>query len=400
MSGYFTTDRARKYGWGVPRLALLTLFAFEVVPRRFLAASSPDAAAAESLALAPYLASMRWLGHAYMGSIGAGVNVQVLGFLGNLAMLLLAAAACVWDVSHDYSILVYLVKTFSGDQLAGKLDTPEWKLVLLFTFGLFGPALWFAAGSNAAASDAARPYLRVLPLLFLIQAVCEFGDAHLEHHPLVGKFFRHRYGFEAFTLAALTCMPGGITTPELRVVQYDLVICLFYRVSNLCIIMYKNGLVAAAVAAVAKAARKLCFRVFGAISGRRLVNVTDAEIATAVLRASDVKGDALERHVATPAWRPLLSLESVDGPLYKSMLRDFHALVKALPPASEITRIAERRVDALLRDVGAVEGAVEGAERRTSSESDDVPVVEVSVSAGGPKRRATRASSTPTPRRD
>ena len=34
--GYFTTDRARKYGWGVPRLALLTLFAFEVVPRYFL----------------------------------------------------------------------------------------------------------------------------------------------------------------------------------------------------------------------------------------------------------------------------------------------------------------------------------------------------------------------------
>ena len=35
--------------------------------------------------------------------------------------------------------------------------------------------------------------------------------------------------------------------------------------------------------------------------------------------------------------------------------------------------------------MGAVEGAVEGAERRTSSESDDVPVVEVSVSAGGSK---------------
>ena len=390
MSGYFTTDRARKYGWGVPRLALLTLFAFEVVPRRFLAASAPDAAAAASLALAPYLASMRWLGHAYMGSIGAGVNVQVLGFLGNLAMLLLAAAACVWDVSHDYSILVYLVKTFSGDQLAGKLDTPEWKLVLLFTFGLFGPGLWLAAGSNAAALDAARPYLRVLPVLFLIQAVCEFGDAHLEHHPLVGKFFRHRYGFEAFTLAALTCMPGGITPPELRVVQYDLVICLFYRVSNLCIIMHKNGLVAAAVAAVATAARKLCFRVFGALSGRRLVNVTDAEIATAVLRASDVKGDALERHVATPAWRPLLSLESVDGPLYKSMLRDFHALVKALPPPSEIARVAERRVDALLRELGADGGAVEGAERRASSDSDDVPVVEVSVSAGASKASSER----------
>ena len=256
MSGYFTTDRARKYGWGVPRLALLTLFAFEVVPRRFLAASAPDAAAAESLALAPYLASMRWLGHAYMGSIGAGVNVQVLGFLGNLAMLLLAAAACVWDVSHDYSILVYLVKTFSGDQLAGKLDTPEWKLVLLFTFGLFGPALWFAAGSNAAASDAARPYLRVLPLLFLIQAVCEFGDAHLEHHPSSANFSATGTG-SAFLRAHVHARRHH--HPELRVVQYDLVICLFYRVSNLCIIMYKNGLVAAA-AAVAKAARS-CFGV-------------------------------------------------------------------------------------------------------------------------------------------
>jgi hypothetical protein len=160
--GYFTSDRAVKYGFGVPRLLLVALFAFEVVPRLFLntdntdntdgltttsswfsSSSSSSAAAAataaghasDALRLAPYMLSTRWAGHAYLGSIGAGVNVQVLGFLGNLAMLLVAAAACIWDVSHDYSILVYLMKTFSGDQLAGKLDTPEWKLVLLFTFG-------------------------------------------------------------------------------------------------------------------------------------------------------------------------------------------------------------------------------------------------------------------------
>ena len=36
--GYFTNDRAVKYGYGVPRLALVTLFAFEIVPRLFLAA--------------------------------------------------------------------------------------------------------------------------------------------------------------------------------------------------------------------------------------------------------------------------------------------------------------------------------------------------------------------------
>ena len=52
--GYFTTDRARKYGWGVPRLALLTLFAFEVVPRYFLDASGSElnAFAAAEAALA------------------------------------------------------------------------------------------------------------------------------------------------------------------------------------------------------------------------------------------------------------------------------------------------------------------------------------------------------------
>jgi len=49
--------------------------------------------------------------------------------------------------------------------------------------------------------------------------------------------------------------------------------------------------------------RKVCFWIFGMLNGQRLVNVTDAEVATAVMRSSDIKGDALERHVATPAWR-------------------------------------------------------------------------------------------------
>ena len=92
-------------------------------------------------------------------------------------------------------------------------DLAEGKLVLLFTFGVFGPSLWLLAGSNAEALAAASPYFRILPLLFLVQAVCEYGDAHAEHL----KFFRHRYGFEAFTLAVLTCLPGGITPLEVWV---------------------------------------------------------------------------------------------------------------------------------------------------------------------------------------
>jgi len=73
--GYFTTDRAIKYGWGIPRLAVLCVLAFELAPR--ISSAVP---AAESLGLAAYLRSGRWIAHAYIGSIGAAVNVQVHTF--------------------------------------------------------------------------------------------------------------------------------------------------------------------------------------------------------------------------------------------------------------------------------------------------------------------------------
>ena len=394
MGGYFTSDRAAKYGWGVPRLALVTLFAFEIVPRAFLAGSrapvdalvstplpfTARAAAAPfaPLTLVPYLHSLRWIAHAYTGSIGAGVNVQVLGLLGNLAIMAVAGGLCLWDLTKDISLVVYFLKTFCGDQLAGKLDTAEWKLVLAFTFAL-PLAMWGAAGANGAAFAMFLPYARIAPILFAIQAVCEFGDAHLEYHPVIGKFFRHRYGFEAFTLCALTMMPGGITAPELRVVQFDLVICLFYRVANLAIILHKQGFVAAVAASLAVTIRKGCFRVFGALSGQRIVNVTDAEVATAVMRSSDVKGDALERHVATPAWRPLLSLESVDHELYGNMLRDFHAIVKACPPPQRVGEIARTKVDELMY-------------RTYSEEAEEAP-----VPGGGEQKDPKMSSSSPSP---
>lgn len=52
------------------------------------------------------------------------VNVEVLPLEFNLALLGGAAAFLVHDVvTFDYAALVYLAKTFSGDFLAGKLDT-------------------------------------------------------------------------------------------------------------------------------------------------------------------------------------------------------------------------------------------------------------------------------------
>ena len=89
-----------------------------------------------------------------------------------------------------------------------------------------------------------------------------------------------------------------------------------------------------------------------------------------MMRASDVKGDALERHIATPAWRPLLSLESVDGPLYKSMLADFHVMMKLLPPPAKLAEIAKHRVDELVSRVeraGSWEAAGAGAAAEAST---------------------------------
>lgn len=130
--------------------------------------------------------------------------------------------------------------------------------------------------------------------------------------------------------------------------QHDLVVCLFYRLSNFTLCLTASGGFWVAV-------RKACFVVFGWERGVRMQNVTDGETAVAVLRASDVKGDALERHIATPAWAPVISLESVDGPLYRRMIGDLHTLQAALPPPSAMAAIARRLVEEAAEAGGEVD---------------------------------------------
>ena len=329
MSGFFSADRAVKYGHGVVRLALLTLYAFQWAPQ--FAHGGPALA---QLSMRAYLQSGRWLAHSYLGSVGAAVNVRVLGLSTNLALLSVAAALCVRDVRHDWALLAVLAKTFAGDFVAGKLDTKEWRLVLLFT-ACFAASAWVLEGHQAAAAYA--PYARIFPAMLLVQAVCELGDNHLES--LV--FFRHRFSFELFSFLLLTAL--RLTAVELRVVQHDLVVCLFYRLSNFLIIALRSP-------AFWLAVRKACFTLFGLLRGVPLVNVTDAETAMAVLRLSDEKGAALERFVATPAWLPILSLESVDGPLHRAMLGDLHTLMATLKPPSALQVIARRLCDGALAE--------------------------------------------------
>jgi hypothetical protein len=229
-SPYFSSDRAAKYGWGLPRLALVCLIAFELAPRASSAVSSPSQAAA--LGLLPYLQSCRWIGHLYIGSIGAAVNVQIRSVAFNLCMLGGAAALILYDMRLDYAILIYMLKTFSGDFIAGKLDTLEWRLVLLFT-GIVAVAAWHLEAANAPL--AFQPYTRILPALATVQLICELGDAHLEHW----SFFRHRYAFEMLSLLVLFGL--HLTPEEFLPIQHDLVICLGYRASNLAIIFARAG---------------------------------------------------------------------------------------------------------------------------------------------------------------
>lgn len=328
-SPYFSSDRAAKYGWGLPRLVLVCLIAFELAPR---ASSAISPASQAALGLLPYLRSGRWIGHLYIGSIGAAVNVQIRSFTFNLCMLIGAAALIVFDLRLDYAILIYMLKTFSGDFIAGKLDTLEWRLVLLFT-GLVAVAAWQLEAANAPV--AFQPYTRILPVLATVQLICELGDAHLEHW----LFFRHRYSFEVLSLLVLFGLQ--LTPQELPPVQHDLVICLGYRASNLAIILARSG-------ELMEASRRLAFHLLGLLSGTRIHVVSDITVAMAVLRGSSIKGHALERLIASPAWAPVLSLESIDGPLHALMIADFHKLLAALPPASTFADVAKRRVDALL----------------------------------------------------
>lgn len=51
---------------------------------------------------------------------------------------------------------------------------------------------------------------------------------------------------------------------------------------------------------------------------------------------SRAQGEGLESAIACPAWAPVLSLESIDGQLWREMRDEFDALMKQLPPPARL----------------------------------------------------------------
>jgi hypothetical protein len=324
---------------------------------RLLVVVGVAACAAGSSLNTEYIATWSRLAtHVYIGVIGALINTSTLPFRANVALLLGGLAAVVSDVWwFDLTLGCYLLKTTVGDTLAGKVDSAEWRLGLAGVVGgVAAAAAWgwssseVGVGDGVPVADAVTAYGRIFVVLAAVQFVCEYGDGHLEH--LV--FFRHRYSFELLTAAVLLVVP--LTREERRVVEFDLVICLCYRLANYVILM--------TWAIRAPQLLMLIFKLFGVVNygffGRRFMRVTDPHVATLVLKASVDKGDCVERRIATPAWSPILSLESIDGERWRRMRHGFSTVLDLLSPRiHELSAITQRQTDELLKtgvEIGAV----------------------------------------------
>jgi hypothetical protein len=91
----------------------------------------------------------------------------------------------------------------------------------------------------------------------------------------------------------------------------------------------------------------ILFRLYGIWSGVNFINVTDVKLAIIVLKQSNIKGYALEKHLALPAWAPILSLESIDGELWTNMRKDFDKVIKLCPDISKLNKISSFHISKL-----------------------------------------------------
>lgn len=218
-------DRVVKYGAGSLRLLLIVVFAwFFIRPTRRSSNNDNGAASDESeKEFKDYVRSMRWVCQMIYGSLGALLNSNDIPSYMKLALLFsIGIVAFLSEIFIDSSILVYWLKTIMGDLVAGKLDSFEFQLGAGLVLFVVTPSIALIAEYPIAA--VATKYGRVFVLLFIIQFVCEYGDAHFEQW----KFFRHRYSFEALSLALLLLFE--LANYELAIIRYDLCACLFYRV--------------------------------------------------------------------------------------------------------------------------------------------------------------------------
>ncbi|OQR87134.1 hypothetical protein THRCLA_10493 [Thraustotheca clavata] len=91
----------------------------------------------------------------------------------------------------------------------------------------------------------------------------------------------------------------------------------------------------------APSVRILFFSAMAWIKGVPILWIDDPHVAARVLKASGTKGIFLERILSEPAWLPVISLESIDDPLWTSMKKNLTILMKALPSSMDLEKITK-----------------------------------------------------------
>ncbi|RHY27900.1 hypothetical protein DYB32_006446 [Aphanomyces invadans] len=88
--------------------------------------------------------------------------------------------------------------------------------------------------------------------------------------------------------------------------------------------------------------RWFIFEILGRLKGVPVVWIECPLAAARVMKGSSDKGVFLERTFSTPAWLPLLSIESVDGPQWRSMKANLVTFMQSLPPMAALQSITQR----------------------------------------------------------
>jgi hypothetical protein len=215
----FGSDRLKKYGWGMIRLTTLLVYCFYCFPLIFNTLISTQ--------------TSRLIIFAYFGAGGAIVNTRILSKEQNFILLGFAILLAFCDLHLDPTALIFVSTTLGGDFLASKLDTLECKTAGIITITC---ALLYLFLSHSSLIQFNSIFGRVWFALFIVQAISEYGDHHLERF----VFFRHRYAFEVGIILILGLFE--LSYAEALVICLDLVSCLFYRISNFTIIVLKQRL--------------------------------------------------------------------------------------------------------------------------------------------------------------
>lgn len=89
-----------------------------------------------------------------------------------------------------------------------------------------------------------------------------------------------------------------------------------------------------------------------ALLQRKKIMIIDSHpnLCSQILASSDTKGTFLEQLVATPAWHPIYSIESVDGDLWKQLASDFTQMMNSLNWRERLKPIIEKETARLLKE--------------------------------------------------